>query len=822
MKFAVLLLVASLAIAEDRVVEITLTDGTTMKAALVDFGSRTYRFRVGNEVVEISEDRIASIDFHPDAAAAKNPPPADGKGLVATVEGDLCEVLQALATKHGMSLILGPSVRGKVTAFIPDGDPRAALEAIAMGCNYVVQEANGVLSVVPGAMPLQRFTPPAENDGPPATLDAKEEDIGLVLPLLAKAAGRGLVISPSARGKVSLRFAGVPALVALDSAAAAVNCGLFEAKGGILIVYPAAPRTSREPRSGGMSLGSSRDSWEWSGASEQEIEASRTKGATQPEEWAQDKRGCLHAAEDDAKKALEAGTGTQADVVRAWFRATQFDQWLGLVSDEEFEKVRSEAQAKMKAICEAELKAGTLSPADLAKARLELLDLFRALPREGVDLVRPGDTFQVEVVGHPELGGTITVSRGGMASLPNGGLGKSWKATGMTVERLAKVVQDDFRRQNPTLDVRVSRAGAKPDAIGQMVTDNFYQRPENRFELRERWSTAMPKVYGCAATGGLVYATTEDGAMFRLDAAGKTLERFDHEPGILRFADLDGDGAEELISIQNFMFGRFSVWEAGKDRHWEKSRWTAQSTHGGLNVPQIADLDGDGRMEVFVAAYGGGGTQVFSADGKTLWDEDNDASGLCAIRREGEKGRALVACHFGHGVNVLGYGGRKEEDWKVESAKCVASGDLDGDGFDEVTCGEGTPGWIDGKDRIVARRGKDGSEIWSYDLPQGFALREANALAVEDLDGDGKAEILVSLSPGMMTREGDKVYHCFLCLIDAKGRPAWISKPFEKVGDVTMGSFCVGLSAADIDGDGKKEVILGVLQQGVHVYDVVR
>ncbi len=820
MKFAVLLLVATFAFAEDRVVEITLTDGTTMKAALVDFGSRTYRFRVGNEVVEISEDRIAEINFHPDAAADTNPPPAGG-GMVATVEGDLCEVLQALATKHGMSLILGPRVRGKVTAFIPDGDPRAALEAIAQACNYVVQESNGVLSVVPGPMSLARFTPPAGNAGPPATLDAKEEDIGLVLPPLAKAAGRGLVIGPSARGKVTLRFAGVPALVALDSAASAVNCGLFEAKGGTLIVYPAAPRpaggtTWKDP--GPFPFPVSR---EWSGASEDELEAKRAKGTLQPEEYASEKRGLRHSLEETSRSALEKGTGTESDVVRAWFRAKQFDHWLGLVADGDFEKVRSEGQAKMKALCEAQLKAGTLAPADLAKARLELIDLFRALPREGVDLVRPGDAFLVEVVGHPDLGGEMTVSARGTASISKA-FGKSWNAIGMTVERLAKVVQDDFRRHNPTLDVHLGRVEAKPDATGQMVTDNFYRRPENRFELRERWAQTMGKPYGCAASGGFVYATTEADGFFRYDSTGKQLERSEHDPGLLRFVDLDGDGTEEMVEIQNFMFGSFGVWEADKDHHWERPRWSAKSTHGGLNVPQVADLDGDGKMEVFAAAYGGGGTQVFSADGKTLWDEDNDASGLCAIRRVGEKGRALVAYQFGHGVKVLGYGGRKEEEWKVAKAKCIASGDLDGDGADEVICGESDPGWIDGKDRIVARRGKDGSEVWSYDLPQGFALREANALAVEDLDGDGKAEVLVALSPGMMTREADKVYHCFLCLIDSKGRPAWISKPFEGVGDVTMGSFCVGLSASDLDGDGKKEVILGVLQQGVHVYDVVR
>ena len=798
-----LVLLTSLVSAEERRVRIRLQDGSVIEATLVDFGSRTYRFRINGELRSFTEDQIVEIDFRALSSDPTPVPPPQAEGALVVSDADLRATLEAIAQRHGLSLVLGPSVRGTVSAYIPEGSPRAVIDAISNACNFRVDEANGILALTPAPIELPRFEPPA-GGGPPATLDVKDADIRQVLPLLAKSAGCSVVCGPSVRGTVTLRFNGVPAYVALESAAEAVNCGLFVTRDGILIVVPAPPRervAKTDPRGADAVAELQRDldrlvaelkrradevrrtgpgnaelpeevaravecmqraqellaagiatPAEVEEAREALLDAQKTFGLIAPDVWAKAKFESLRASEARARKLLDSGVGTEIDLLRAQFRVGQLENVLGQLSDDEFLRRCDEALSRERAIRQAQFDERTLSAAELAASRLEMAKaggFYRPLPKE-----------------------------------------------------------------------------KKSDAVGKLVTDDFYKRPENRFELKPRWKAEVKGLYGCA--GGdpagdgdvSVYASTEAGEMLVFDRSGTRIGSEKHPAGILRIVDIDGKGGAELLQIQNFMFGSFDVWGADEGRYWGRKLWRGQSKFGGLNVPQVADMDGDGDMEVIVAAYGGGGVQVFDTDGTELYAEDDDISGICVARRP--LGKRLIGYHFGGGVKELAYAGGVETPWPVKKAKAIAAGDLDGDGTDEVILCEAAEGWIDGKDFVVARSSMDGKEIWKYELPQGFALREPNAIVVEDLDGDKCAEVLVSLSPGMLTREGDKVYHCFLCLIDSKGRPAWISEPFEGVGDVTMGSFCVGLSACDLDGDGDKEAILGVLGQGVHVFDVVR
>ncbi|GEM_PF-3683860 len=800
-----LVLLASLISAEERRVRIRLQDGTVIEATLVDFGSRTYRFRIAGEVKAFAEDQIAEIDFQPqvEAPVPVAPPVAAAEGALVVNDADLRATLESLAQRHGLSLVLGPSVRGTVTAYIPEAPPRAVIDAIARACNFRVDESNGVLTLTPAIVQLPRFEPVA-GGGAPVTLEFKDADIRQVLPLLARHSGRPVVIGPSIRGTVTLRFNAVPADVALESAADSVNCGLFVTQAGILIGEPAMPRDRvaktdplqadavaelrrevdrlrvelarirKEFASGGLAKADAMAANDAAAqnvaraealiakgiiaasevidAKEVLLDAQLAAGFIEPAAWDKMRLDLLKEAARDASERHKTGVGTEIDAVRAEFRVAQLENSVGMMPDIVFQKCCDEALGREKAIREAQLKAGVLSATEVATSRIEMalaIDFYRALPKE-----------------------------------------------------------------------------KKADPVGKLVTDDFYKRPENRFELKPRWKADVKGLYGCAAgdpgkDGTVsVYASTESGEMLTLDRTGMRKGTWKHEPGLLRIFDLDGKGGMELLTFQNFMSGSFDVWGEDDDDSWGRKLWTGQSKFGGLNVPQVADLDGDGDMEVIVAAYGGGGVQVFDSDGSEVFASDDAISGVCAVRRP--LGTRLIGYKFGGGVKELAYAGGTETPWPVKKAKAIAAGDLDGDGIDEVILGEGAEGWIDGKDFVVARSSMDGKEIWKYELPGGFALREANAITVEDLDGDGKAEVLVALSPGMMTRESDKVYHCFLCLIDSKGRPAWISEPFEGAGNVSMGSFCVGLSACDLDGDGDKEVIVGVLDQGVHVFDVVR
>ncbi len=437
--------------AEERRVRIRLKDGSEIVATLVDFGSRTYRFRIEGEIRSFSEDQIAEIDFRPEAAppVAVEPPAPAVEGALIVNDADLRSTLEALAQRHGLSLALGPTVRGTVSAYIPEGTPRAVIDAIAAACNYRVDEANGILTLTPSSVRLPWFDPP-KGGGEPATLDVKDADIRQVLPMLAKAAGCSVVCGPTVRGTVTLRYNAVPAYVALESAAAAVNCGLFTTRDGILLVASSAPRdqaakmgeTSLETRTALAELQREVDrlrldleqlragqhaagdpTWKKLAeeakaraeenvaraeamvakgiiAADKVIEAKEVFLETQlaagfipPDEWNRMRLDLLKETARAARARFENGVGTEIDVVRAEFRVVQLEHAMGMIPDNEFEMRCDEALAKEKSIREAQLRAGKLSPAELATSRMELMkaiDFYVALPKQKPPVGRGG------------------------------------------------------------------------------------------------------------------------------------------------------------------------------------------------------------------------------------------------------------------------------------------------------------------------------------------------------------------------------------------------------------------------------------------------
>jgi len=254
--------------------------------------------------------------------------------------------------------------------------------------------------------------------------------------------------------------------------------------------------------------------------------------------------------------------------------------------------------------------------------------------------------------------------------------------------------------------------------------------------------------------------------------------RMDHSGVNLGCADLDGDTLDELLTgpgpgesfsahVRGFAVDGTPL--PGLD-------FFAYGTHQfGVNVT-AGDLDADGFAEIIT---GPGPGAVFGPHVRG-WDYDN--SGLVSAMP---------------GVSFFAYGTPK---WGVN----VASGDIDGDGYDEIVTGAG-PGPIYG----AHVRGWDVDGGASASIPQVsfFAYNTARMgvrVSCGDIDGDGMDEIITA--PGPSNHFGAHIRGwnydgSMLGELPGVNFLAWPAIEYRFGASVHAG--------ADLDGDGRNEIVVG-------------
>ncbi|MDP3837057.1 MAG: putative glycoside hydrolase [bacterium] len=162
-----------------------------------------------------------------------------------------------------------------------------------------------------------------------------------------------------------------------------------------------------------------------------------------------------------------------------------------------------------------------------------------------------------------------------------------------------------------------------------------------------------------------------------------------------------GNGEEEYIYSASGLLYR----QRNGKIHWQAQPFAA-GFKGATSVA-IGDVDGNGKLEIVIGAGHGGGPQVrvFTLDGKPI-------SNFFAYDK-----------NFRGGVNV-------------------AVGDVDGDGKAEIITGAGTGGGP--HVRYFNHQGKVIGSFFAYDKN----FRGGVNVAVGDVNGDGKAEIITGAGPG--------------------------------------------------------------------------
>ncbi len=231
-----------------------------------------------------------------------------------------------------------------------------------------------------------------------------------------------------------------------------------------------------------------------------------------------------------------------------------------------------------------------------------------------------------------------------------------------------------------------------------------------------------------------------------------------HAAGIggLAAADIDGDGKTELVAAGNgaLLWYRPSTSEKGIIASG------SSSTHAKFTVGvALEDTDGDGRKEVFVGKQTGekGGYETWCIlrfkPGTNLldpWEEhvvDSETAGhphdIVFGDVDGDGRRELVANAIycaEPGLFVYKAPGNSAGLWKKQavqngySAEGTVTGDLDGDGKEEIVSG---PYWY-----AAPRAGAFSGQPWkAYSLAPDF--RELCRAALIDVNGDGRLDAVL-------------------------------------------------------------------------------
>lgn len=252
---------------------------------------------------------------------------------------------------------------------------------------------------------------------------------------------------------------------------------------------------------------------------------------------------------------------------------------------------------------------------------------------------------------------------------------------------------------------------------------------------------------------------------------------------MVRRSDMDGDGRDEIPVLSPWGIGVLEVEGFALTSHALSPNGTRFAGGWLLNTDdnrfdRLADVDGDGRAELLVASR---------------W-------GVGVLERVGRRLR----------TKLLHPNGTRFGEWLLNTVndRIGPTGDLDGDGAEEVvvTSPWGIGVWsLDGDTFTTSAIHRNGTDLggWVVDT----ATQRIHL--VGDLDGDGRAEVLVTGPDGLAV----------LRLTDAGLRTAFVLDNGDRAGewllDTPVNRF---VTLLDVDGDGRQEVVvaspwgLGVLE----------
>lgn len=301
-----------------------------------------------------------------------------------------------------------------------------------------------------------------------------------------------------------------------------------------------------------------------------------------------------------------------------------------------------------------------------------------------------------------------------------------------------------------------------------------------------------------------------------VDADGRILDdlRVPPESDALNLGDVDGDGRRDavLISAGDGGAAVAVAWGGGDGRVGQQGAVARLPLDGKPFDAVAVDMDGNGDAEVLVSDAAGGKLWIIDhAGGRQVRVRSEQVVGsgagpLCAVRGPGGEfvgvalGQRDVSQRFGLALLLPP---DRANPYKLEQVgfitlprppEDVVSADFDGDGRPDVAAlmagySDNTPGSI-----LVALspRSADEGFVMQAEMPTG---PKPFHLAAGDLDGDGCAELFAT------SQYANRV-------------TSWIGQPDRKRAlrsGYNLGAHrgCMNIEVADMNGDGRLDVIVG-------------
>jgi outer membrane protein assembly factor BamB len=247
-------------------------------------------------------------------------------------------------------------------------------------------------------------------------------------------------------------------------------------------------------------------------------------------------------------------------------------------------------------------------------------------------------------------------------------------------------------------------------------------------------------------------------------------------------ADVNGDGNLEVLVAASW--GIEYCLDGSGNEIW---RYPRSGYIDCIDSPSaVADVDNDGKPEVIFGAWSGKVYVLNGEDGSLVWDADLGASDYiqsqpAVLDVDGDSQLDIVVASFSGAAKVWALrGSDKQLLWTFQAGDYMYHGpsfaDIDEDGKPElaISCCDGY---------LYVINAEDGSECWKY--PAGETMYSPVALA--DLNNDGHLELAAS---------GNTLF-----VLSHTGQKLW-SYP-------TGGSVFRGPTVADVDGDGWLDLAFG-------------